>query len=87
VHAPDVAACPAILETNVAPFPPTEVLETLAECCQARLSDRIILGRIYEDPDSPHAVGLLGTERDRARSRDGNTHAAEPYHEFAPSHG
>jgi hypothetical protein len=72
---------------RVRPPPGKGILKTLAECCQTRLSDRIILSRIYKHPDPPRAVGLLGTERDRTRSSDGNSRAAEPHHEFAPSHG
>ena len=52
---------PASVDPEVAALRPSELLESLPECCDEGLSFRVALGIPHQHADAPHAVGLLRT--------------------------
>ena len=73
-----VARTDAVLDPNVAPDDPSQLLQTLTKGCQASLPFRIVRGPRAEHPDAPHALALLRPRRQRPRRR-----AAEQRDELA----
>src|SRR5262249_62043848 len=59
-----------------------QVLQRLAERCNARLCLRIALGKAHQHADPSRPTGLLRARRERPRGR----RAAEQRYELAPSH-
>ena len=54
----------ANIEPDVAPFTPAQVLHSLAEGGEARLSLRVLRGA-NQHADAPHGFALLGASRER----------------------
>jgi len=66
-----VPGSPSVVDAQVGADGPAQRLERLQECCDARLSFRILCGKSVEHADAPHPVGLL-----RARSERPHCHRA-----------
>src|SRR5262249_23807889 len=77
-----VACGPAIVDLNVVPDSPAQLLQPLQKCRVASLHLGIIGGVGHERAYAPHALGLLRTHRERPRCRS----AAEQRYELAPAH-
>src|SRR5262249_10238202 len=82
MRAVNVARSPVIVRPDVASFRPTQVLQRLAGCRNARLCLRIALGKPHQHADAPHPVRLLRARHERPRGR----RAAEQRDEVAPVH-
>ena len=82
LHFFDVAGRPAIVESNVAPFPPSKVLQPLSECRDESLPLRIILGIGHQHADASHPVRLLRARGHRPTER----RAAKQPDDVAPLH-
>src|SRR5262249_29455415 len=76
---------PSQFELDIAPFRPFQLLQGLTE---RRKADSFIgVGFItHEQPDAPHALGLLRTRRERPRRRTANQrHELSPLHSITSS--
>src|SRR5262249_2844477 len=71
----------AIVNTDIAAFRPSTLLEPLPECREAGLTFRVVLGEAHQHANPPHSVALLRARRKRPCRR-----AAEQRHELAPLH-
>jgi hypothetical protein len=69
-----------VVDAQVGADGPAQRLERLQECCDARLSFRILCGKSVEHADAPHPLFLLREHRQRPRRR-----AAKQRDEVAPS--
>jgi hypothetical protein len=77
-----VAACPAIIEPDIAALNPAEFVELLPQRRNTCSRFRIILVRHHQHADPTHPVRLL-----RARREPPTRHrASKNRDEFAPSH-
>src|SRR5262249_3311756 len=72
---------PAVLNLDVLPDSPAQLLQSLQECRVAGLRLRIVRGVRHEHTNAPHPLALLRARRERPRSR-----AAEPRDEVASPH-
>src|SRR6516165_10098503 len=72
----------AIVNTDIAAFRPSTLLEPLPECREAGPYFRIVLGKAHQHADPPHSVGLLRARYERPRG----CRAAEQRDERAPFH-
>src|SRR5262249_5026704 len=72
----------AIVNTDIAAFRPSTLLEPLPECREAGPHFRIVLGEARQHADPPHPLGLLRARRQRPRNR----RAAEQRYELATLH-
>ena len=72
----------AVLDLDVAPHDPSQLLQTLTKSCHASLPFRIVRGPRGEHPDAPHALALLRPRRERPRGR----RAAKQRDELPPFH-
>jgi hypothetical protein len=68
----------AIVNTDIAAFRPSTLLEPLPECREAGLCLRIVLGEGSQYADASSLIGLLRARRERPRRR-----AAEQRDELA----
>src|SRR5262245_42112358 len=59
----------AIVNTDIAAYRPSTLLEPLPECREAGPCFRIVLGKAHQHADPPHLVGLLRARRERPRGR------------------
>ena len=76
-----VARTDAVLDPDVAPHDPSQLLQTLMKGCHASLPFRIVRGPRAEHPDAAHALALLRPRRERPRS----CCAAQCEYEFSSS--
>src|SRR5262249_46301051 len=76
-----IARAPAGLDLHVAADGPARLLQALQKCPVARLSERIVGGKVNEHADAPHPL-LLRACREWPRGR-----AAEQGNEIATHHG
>src|SRR5216684_1493153 len=76
-----IAGSPAILNPNVAPFAPTQLLKPVPSYAYQRLCFQIALGGSHQHADAPNPFGLLGACRHRPCSRRAPNH----FDEIAPS--
>src|SRR5947208_143291 len=56
-------ASESVIEADVAAFAPPELLETLSECCEIGLPDRIRLSESHDHADAAHTFALLCARR------------------------
>src|SRR5258708_15190996 len=77
-----VASGPAVVDLNVVPDGPTQLLQPLQKCRVASLHLRVVRGERHEHAHAPHGLALLRARRERPRHR----RAAEKRDELAPSH-
>src|SRR5262245_55888119 len=75
-----VARGPTDVDLQVATLAPTELLKSLAKCCQSAQRLLVIVSPRQQHADPPHALGLLRARRERPRHR----RAAEQRDELAP---
>src|SRR5262249_8429238 len=76
-----IARGPAVVDRNVGPDRPTQLLQPLQKSGVAGLHLRIVCRIGHEYADAPHALALLRARRERPRRR-----AAEQRDERAPVH-
>jgi hypothetical protein len=76
-----VVATPSIVDPHVVADSPAQLLQSLMESCEARLSFSIIGDGVHEHADPPHPLRLLRAGRERPRHC-----ATEQRDELAPSH-
>jgi hypothetical protein len=76
-----VARAPTIVDPQVAPDGPAQLLEALHECREAQLSLGIVGRKILQHRDAPHPLALLRARRERPR----HCRAAEERDEVAAS--
>ena len=62
-----VPGSPSVVDAQVSADGPAQRLEPLQECCDARLSFRILCGEGVEHADAPHPFALLRPRRERPR--------------------
>jgi hypothetical protein len=60
---------PARIDLNVAPFHPSQLLESLAERGQVIMKFRVVLSVRHQDADPPFPLRLLRARRERPRNR------------------
>src|SRR5262249_17365024 len=72
----------AMVNADITIYRPSEPVEPLLECPEARLHSRIILGIARQHADPSYLLGLLRARRDRPGCR----RAAEQGEELAGSH-
>ena len=80
LHGGARAVAPAIVQTNILPNAPAQLLQRLDEGRHAILSFRIVGGERCEYADAPDSLALLRVRRERPRC------AAEKRDELAPPH-
>src|SRR6202030_4231984 len=68
-HLGVIEGTPTKIETNVASFCPTQIVQTFPERGHVILEFRITFGMRHQHPDPAHRVGLLADRRERPRSR------------------
>src|SRR5258707_1091650 len=64
-----IAAGPAVLDLDVLPDGPAQLLQPLKKCRIARLCDGIVRDERYEHADAPPPFALLRARRKRPRGR------------------
>ena len=79
--ATDVTASPAVIDLEVLPNHPAQLLQPLQECRVALLYLRIVGGLGHQCAHAPHPLRLLRMHRKRPRSG-----AAECCDKVSPSH-
>src|SRR5262249_19976443 len=77
-----IAAGPAILDLNVLPDRPAQLLQPLKKCRIARLRDGIVRCKRHQHADAPHSLALLPP-----RCKWPCQSAAEPGYQFSPPDG
>src|SRR5262249_39014849 len=81
-HGVRLAVAPPIVDADILPDGPTQLLQALRESRQAALSFRIVPSKWREHPNASHPLALLRTRRKRpSRHR-----AAEQRYDLAPLH-
>ena len=80
-HGLGLAVAPAIVDADVLPDGPTQLLQALREGRQATVSFRVVRGEWRENADAAHPLALLRARRERPCGR-----AAEKRDELPPSH-
>src|SRR5262249_53514193 len=80
-HGVGLAVAPAIVDAEVLPNGPTQLLQALRKSRQTAVSFRIICSEWREHADAAHPLALLRARRERPRCR-----AAEQRDEVAPSY-
>src|SRR5262249_52560414 len=63
----NIASAPAVLDLDVVPDSPAQLLQSLQECRVAGLRLRIVRGVRHEHADAPHPLALLRPRRERPR--------------------
>src|SRR5262245_8094457 len=82
-HAGWIAGSPAILDLSILAFFPTQLVEAVPECGEARGRLGIAFGEPQQHANPPHALGRLRLRRERPRG----SRAAEQSDELAaPDH-
>ena len=61
----DVTASPAVIDLEIAALAPTELVETLPKCRNARTCVRVVLGGRHQHANPPHPFRLLRVHRKR----------------------
>src|SRR5262249_22171788 len=56
---------PARIDLNVAPFRPSQLLQSLTESGQVVMKFRVVLGMRHQNADPPFSLDLLRTRRER----------------------
>src|SRR5262249_18120076 len=79
-HGCETACTPALIDPQVAPDSPAQLLQFLQKGAKSGLSFGIVRGQRHEHADAPHAVGLLRARRQRPR----RCRAAEKRDELPP---
>jgi hypothetical protein len=72
---------PAVLDLDVTPVAPPELLQCSGERGDEGLPGRVALGNAHEHADAPHALALRAR-----RERPADRRAADKGYEFATSH-
>src|SRR5262249_49874881 len=82
-----IACAPAVVDLDIPADGPAQLLQSLMESREARLTFRIIGGEIHEHADAPHPVGLLRARRKRPGCRRATDERNEraPFHSIASS--
>ena len=60
---------PTIIDLKIAADPPAALLKFLAKCRDAGLPLWVAFGKLYQQADAPHPLGLLRARRERPRRR------------------
>jgi hypothetical protein len=69
VQARDIAHAPAVIDPNISPDGPAQLLQPLHEGREAGLCLRLASTGMHEHADAPHPVGLLRARRQRPSHR------------------
>ena len=77
-----IERCPASVDPNVAVLRPPEFLESVPECRHVGMCSRIVLGKVHQHADAPHALSLLRPRHHRPR----RCRTTEKGDELAPLH-
>src|SRR6516165_180681 len=62
-----IACAPTVVDLHIPADGPAQLLQSLMESREARLTFRIIGGEIHEHADAPYPLGLLRARRERPR--------------------
>src|SRR5262245_10105550 len=80
-HGCDIACTPAVIDPQVAPDFPAQLLRLLQKGAKSRLSFGIVCGQRHQHANTSHPLGLLRPRRERPRRRC----ATKQRYELAPS--
>src|SRR5208282_1680403 len=67
--AADVTASPTVIDLEIAALAPTELVETLPKCLNARTCVRVVLGGRHQNANPTHPLALLRPRGERPRER------------------
>ena len=66
-HSVGLVVAPSIVDADVLPDSPTQLLQALCKSRQAGVSFHIVRSEWREHADAPHPLGLLRARRERPR--------------------